>query len=47
MPAIAAFAAAQQPPTPADLRRIEVPAKRPGLFSEGLAGFYRSIAATR
>jgi pimeloyl-ACP methyl ester carboxylesterase len=87
MPAIAAFAAAQEPPTPADLRRIEapalvvvgdrdpvvpvlqaaalarqlrdarlfvvpgcgheVPAKRPGLFSEGLAGFYRSIGATR
>ncbi len=87
MPAIAAFVAAQEPPTPADLRRIEVPAlvvvgdrdpvvpvlqaaalarqlpdarlfvvpgcghevpaKRPGLFTEGLAGFYRSLEATR
>ncbi|MFH1475239.1 MAG: alpha/beta hydrolase [Chloroflexota bacterium] len=86
MPAIAALAAAQEPPTPARLRRIEVPvlvvvgdrdpvvpvpqaaalarqlpdarlfvvpgcghevpAKRPGLFTEGLAGFYRSIGAT-
>jgi pimeloyl-ACP methyl ester carboxylesterase len=86
MAAIAAFVAAQEPPTPAELRRIEapalvvvgdrdpvvpvpqavalarqlpdarlfvvpgcgheVPAKRPGLFTEGLTGFYRSIGAT-
>jgi len=86
MPAIAAFVAAQEPPTPAALRRVEVPAlvvvgdrdpivpvpqavalarqlpdarlfvvpgcghevpaKRPGLFTEGLTGFYRSIEAT-
>lgn len=86
MPAIAAFVAAQEPPSPAALRRIEVPAlvvagdrdpivpvpqavalvrqladarlfivpgcghevpaKRPGLFTEGLTGFYRSVAAT-
>lgn len=85
MPAIADFVAAQEPPTPAGLRRVElpalvvvgdrdpvvpvhqavalarqlpdarlfvvpgcgheVPAKRPGLFSEGLTGFHRSIAA--
>ena len=85
MPAIADFVAAQAPPTPAELHRIdaptlvvvgdrdpivpvaqavalarqltdgrlfvvpdcghEVPAKRPGLFMEGLAGFYRSTAA--
>jgi len=83
MPAIAAFVAAQEPPSPAALRRIElpalvvvgdrdpvvpvpqavalahqmpdarlfvvpgcgheVPAKRPGLFLEGLTGFYRSL----
>jgi len=87
MPAIAAFVATQEPPTPAALRRIEIPAlvvigdrdpvvpvpqavalarqlpdarlfvvpgcghevaaKRPGLFTEGLTGFYRSIEATR
>ena len=87
MPAIAAFVAAQEPPTPAGLRRIEapvlvvvgdrdpvvpvpqavalarqlpdarlfvvpgcgheVPAKRPALFTEGLTGFYRSIATAR
>ena len=86
MPAIAAFVAGQVPPTPAELRRVEVPtlvvvgdrdpvvpvpqavalarqlpdarlfvvpgcghevpAKRPGLFLEGLTGFYRSIGAT-
>jgi 3-oxoadipate enol-lactonase len=86
MPAIAAFAAGQVPPTPAELRRVEVPtlvvvgdrdpivpvpqavalarqlpdarlfvvpgcghevpAKRPGLFLEGLTDFYRSIMAT-
>ena len=86
MPAIAALVAAQEPPTPAGLRRIEVPAlvvvgdrdpvvpvhqavalarqlpdarlfvvpgcghvvaaERPGLFTEGLAGFYRSIGVT-
>ena len=85
MPAIAAFVAGQVPPTPAELRRVEVPtlvvvgdrdpvvpvpqamalarqlpdarlfvvpgcghevpAKRPGLFLEGLTGFYRSIGA--
>jgi 3-oxoadipate enol-lactonase len=85
MPAIVAFTAAQEPPTPADLRRIDVPAlvvvgdrdpvvpvaqavalarqlpdarlfvvpacghevlaKRPGLFTEGLTGFYRSLGA--
>jgi pimeloyl-ACP methyl ester carboxylesterase len=85
MSAIVAFAAAQEPPTPADLRRMdapalvvvgdrdpvvpvrqaaalarqlpdarlfvvpgcghEVPAKRPGLFLEGLTGFYCSIGA--
>ena len=84
MPAIAAFVAAQEPPTLAGLRRVEVPAlvvvgdrdpvvpvpqavalarqlpdarlfvvpacghevpaKRPGLFLEGLTGFLRSIA---
>lgn len=83
MPAIAAFVAAQEPPAPAALRRIEVPAlvvvgdrdpivpvaqaaalarqlpdgrlfvvpacghevpaKRPGLFTEGLTGFYRAV----
>lgn len=83
MPAIAAFVAAQEPPTPAGLRRIEVPAlvvvgdrdpvvpvaqavalarqlpnarlfvvpgsghevpaKRPGLFTEGLTSFYRAV----
>jgi 3-oxoadipate enol-lactonase len=82
MPAIGAFVAEQEPPSPAELRRIdlpalvvvgdrdpivpvdqawalarqlpggrlfvvpdcahEVPAKRPGLFLEGLMGFYRS-----
>ncbi len=87
MPAIAAFVAAQEPPPPAGLRRVEVPvlvvvgdrdpvvpvpqavalarqlpdarlfvvpgcghevaAKRPGLFTEGLTGVYRSIGATR
>ena len=86
MPAIAAFVAMQEPPTPAELRQVEVPtlvvvgdrdpvvpvpqaaalarqlpdarlfvvpgcghevpAKRPGLFTEGLIGFYRSIGAT-
>ena len=86
MPAIVAFVAGQVPPTPAELRRVEVPtlvvvgdrdpvvpvpqavalarqlpdarlfvvpgcghevpAKRPGLFLEGLTGFYRSIGAT-
>jgi 3-oxoadipate enol-lactonase len=86
MPAIADFVAAQEPPTPAELRRVdaptllvvgdrdpvvpvvqavglarqladarlfvvpdcghEVPAQRPGLFLEGLTGFYRSTAAT-
>jgi len=84
MPAIADLVAAQEPPTPAELRRVEapalvvvgdrdpvvpvahavalarqlpdgrlfvlpdcaheVPAKRPGLFLEGLTGFYRSTA---
>jgi len=87
MPSIAAFVADQEPPTPAGLRRIEVPvlvvvgdrdpvvpvpqavavvrqlpdahlfvvpgcghevaAKRPGLFTEGLTGLYRSIGAAR
>lgn len=90
MPAISHFVAAQEPPTPAELRRAdapalvvvgdrdpvvpvtqaaalarqlpdarlfvvpdcghEVPAKRPGLFLEGLSGFYRStevLAARR
>jgi len=85
MPAIAEFVAAQVPPTPAELRRVEVPtlvvvgdrdpvvpvpqavalarqlpdarlfvvpgcghevpAKRPGLFLEGLTGFYRSVGS--
>ena len=85
MPAIADFVAGQEPPTPAELHRVdapalvvvgdrdpvvpvaqalalarqlpdarlfvvpdcghEVPAKRPGLFMEGLSGFYRSTAA--
>ena len=84
MPAIAGFVAEQEPPAPADLRKVEmptlvvvgdrdpivpvnqawalarqlpdarlfvvpgcpheVPAKRPGLFLEGLLGFYRSTA---
>ena len=84
MPAIAAFVTAQAPPSPAGLRRVEVPAlvvvgdrdpvvpvpqavalarqlpdarlfvvpgcghevpaRRPGLFTEGLTGFYRSVA---
>ncbi len=86
MPAIAAFAASQEPPGPADVRRArlpglvvvgdrdpivpvgqalalarqlpdarlfvvpgcghEVPSKRPGLFTEGLTGFYRSTDAS-
>jgi pimeloyl-ACP methyl ester carboxylesterase len=85
MPAIADLVAGQEPPMPADLRRVdlpalvvvgdrdpivpvpqalalarqlpdarlfvvpgcghEVPAKRPGLFAEGLMGFYRSVGA--
>ncbi len=85
MPAIAAFVATQEPPTPGELRRVdapalvvvgdrdpivpvgqavalarqlpdarlfvvpecghEVPARRPGLFLEGLTGFYRGVAA--
>jgi pimeloyl-ACP methyl ester carboxylesterase len=84
MPAIVDFVATQEPPTPAQLHRVdgpalvvvgdrdpvvpvpqavalarqlpagrlfvvpdcghEVPAKRPGLFLEGLSGFYRSTA---
>jgi pimeloyl-ACP methyl ester carboxylesterase len=86
MPAIAAFVAEQDPPTPGALRRAsmpalvvvgdrdpivpvgqawalarqlpdarlfvvpgcphEVPSKRPGLFLDGLLGFYRSVGAT-
>lgn len=87
MPAIADFVATQEPPSPAELRRVampalvvvgdrdpivpvgqawalarqlpdarlfvvpgcphEVPSKRPGLFLEGLLGFYRSIGVIR